>query len=166
LFLADEPGAECHAITNPSFMLPHVSATFHGRDVFAPAAAHLARRLGMQPGHSEVPRAEREASLPHGQESLRHYTAQGDKLDLVEFGPRVSDPVKFTIPKPERQSDGSWLGHVLYADHFGNLITSITSDVLTPIGNVEILVGPRRIAGIRRTYAEAMPGDLIALVGS
>ncbi len=28
-------------ITNPKFMLPKVSSTFHGRDIFAPAAAHL-----------------------------------------------------------------------------------------------------------------------------
>jgi S-adenosylmethionine hydrolase len=31
-----------HEITNPQLMLPRVSSTFHGRDVFAPAAAHLA----------------------------------------------------------------------------------------------------------------------------
>lgn len=31
-----------YAITNPKLMLPCVSSTFHGRDVFAPAAAHLA----------------------------------------------------------------------------------------------------------------------------
>lgn len=30
-----------HGITNPRLMLPQVSNTFHGRDVFAPAAAHL-----------------------------------------------------------------------------------------------------------------------------
>jgi S-adenosylmethionine hydrolase len=30
-----------HGLTNPRFMLPKVSNTFHGRDVFAPAAAHL-----------------------------------------------------------------------------------------------------------------------------
>ncbi len=30
-------------ITNPKLMLPHVSSTFHGRDVFAPAAAHIAK---------------------------------------------------------------------------------------------------------------------------
>ncbi|MFI5273221.1 MAG: S-adenosyl-l-methionine hydroxide adenosyltransferase family protein [Ktedonobacterales bacterium] len=29
-------------LDNPRYRLPHVSATFHGRDVFAPAAAHLA----------------------------------------------------------------------------------------------------------------------------
>jgi S-adenosylmethionine hydrolase len=31
------------AITNPKWMLDSVSNTFHGRDVFSPAAAHLAR---------------------------------------------------------------------------------------------------------------------------
>jgi len=30
-----------HELTNPRFMLPKVSNTFHGRDIFAPAAAHL-----------------------------------------------------------------------------------------------------------------------------
>jgi S-adenosyl-L-methionine hydrolase (adenosine-forming) len=31
-----------HELTEPAYRLPTVSATFHGRDVFAPAAAHLA----------------------------------------------------------------------------------------------------------------------------
>jgi S-adenosylmethionine hydrolase len=30
-----------YEITNPQLMLPKVSSTFHGRDIFAPAAAHL-----------------------------------------------------------------------------------------------------------------------------
>jgi S-adenosylmethionine hydrolase len=30
-------------LENPAYRLPRVSATFHGRDLFAPAAAHLAR---------------------------------------------------------------------------------------------------------------------------
>ena len=30
-----------HEITNPAYVLDHVSATFHGRDVFSPVAAHL-----------------------------------------------------------------------------------------------------------------------------
>jgi S-adenosylmethionine hydrolase len=31
-----------HELTNPAYLLPRVSHTFHGRDVFAPVAAHLA----------------------------------------------------------------------------------------------------------------------------
>jgi S-adenosylmethionine hydrolase len=34
-------GLEAVAITNPDFWLKPVSATFHGRDIFAPVAAHL-----------------------------------------------------------------------------------------------------------------------------
>lgn len=36
LFLADEPDAECYTITNARYVLPHISTTFHGRDIFAP----------------------------------------------------------------------------------------------------------------------------------
>jgi len=34
-------GFEAHALTNPLFWQHPVSATFHGRDIFAPVAAHL-----------------------------------------------------------------------------------------------------------------------------
>jgi S-adenosylmethionine hydrolase len=37
-----EPPAEIREITETSLFLPEVSPTFHGRDVFAPVAAHLA----------------------------------------------------------------------------------------------------------------------------
>jgi S-adenosylmethionine hydrolase len=41
------PGLEAVAITRPEFWRPEVSPTFHGRDVFAPVAAHLS--LGRAP---------------------------------------------------------------------------------------------------------------------
>jgi hypothetical protein len=43
-----EPGAQAWALDRPEFWLPQVSRTFHGRDIFAPAAAHLAN--GAPPG--------------------------------------------------------------------------------------------------------------------
>jgi S-adenosyl-L-methionine hydrolase (adenosine-forming) len=39
--------AAAFELTNPDYQLSPVSATFHGRDIFAPAAAHLA--LGVEP---------------------------------------------------------------------------------------------------------------------
>lgn len=38
---------EAYSLADPAFRLPRVSRTFHGRDVFAPAAAHLAN--GVEP---------------------------------------------------------------------------------------------------------------------
>lgn len=39
--------AEAHELANPEYALDSVSRTFHGRDLFSPAAAHLA--LGVSP---------------------------------------------------------------------------------------------------------------------
>lgn len=41
-------GAEAYVLSNPRLCRQPVSATFHGRDIFAPAAAHLS--LGTPPG--------------------------------------------------------------------------------------------------------------------
>jgi len=40
--LASTNVEEAVSLTQPAYRLSHVSATFHGRDIFAPAAAHLA----------------------------------------------------------------------------------------------------------------------------
>jgi len=39
---------EAVSLTNPAYQLPQVSTTFHGRDVFAPAAAHLATGVPLE----------------------------------------------------------------------------------------------------------------------
>jgi hypothetical protein len=39
------PGTRAVAITNRKYLLDPISTTFHGRDVFAPAAAHLSLDL-------------------------------------------------------------------------------------------------------------------------
>jgi S-adenosylmethionine hydrolase len=39
---------EAVSLTNPTYQLPHVSTTFHGRDIFSPAAAHLAAGVPME----------------------------------------------------------------------------------------------------------------------
>jgi S-adenosyl-L-methionine hydrolase (adenosine-forming) len=39
--------AEAHEIVNPDYALSPVSRTFHGRDIFAPAAAHVANGLAL-----------------------------------------------------------------------------------------------------------------------
>lgn len=37
-----------HELANPAYRLPVVTSTFHGRDVFAPAAGHLARGVPLE----------------------------------------------------------------------------------------------------------------------
>jgi S-adenosylmethionine hydrolase len=40
--------AAAHLITATDLFLPHVSSTFHGRDIFAPVAAHLANGVPLE----------------------------------------------------------------------------------------------------------------------
>jgi S-adenosylmethionine hydrolase len=45
LLLEGEENDDCIRIDNPEYALDSISHTFHGRDIFAPAAAHLARGI-------------------------------------------------------------------------------------------------------------------------
>jgi S-adenosylmethionine hydrolase len=44
-----------YRIENPKFMLPRISNTFHGRDIFAPAVAHLANGISPSEFGPEIP---------------------------------------------------------------------------------------------------------------
>jgi len=44
-----------YRIENPKFMLPRISNTFHGRDIFAPAAAYLANGISPSEFGPEIP---------------------------------------------------------------------------------------------------------------
>jgi S-adenosylmethionine hydrolase len=105
-------------------------------------------------------------------------------VPLEKLGPRVEDPVWLPPPRLEI-SDFAAEGEVLYADRFGNLVTSIgylvrSEDTLAlksafgpqavlpvfPAGDAGVVVGNVQLRGIRRTYGEAAVGELLALVGS
>ncbi|MCO4099706.1 MAG: SAM-dependent chlorinase/fluorinase [Gemmatimonas sp.] len=102
------------------------SATFHGRDVFAPVAARLA------------------CGAP-----------------LEQIGEPYAGAVRLRTPPPRRDAHGLLHGEVLTLDRFGNIITNLmTRDVS---GMVKIC---GRAARLVRTYGEASPGELVALVGS
>ena len=47
-FALEGPGWTAVALTTPEYRLPEVSRTFHGRDVFAPAAAYLAAGIPLE----------------------------------------------------------------------------------------------------------------------
>lgn len=118
-------------LTEPRFWRPAVSSTFHGRDVFAPVAAHLT--LGVDP---------------------------------AALGPAVGGMVE--LKTCSAVCWGSrWAGEVQFADEFGNLITNIpAAHVKSP--PVRVAVGGSEPLQVRwvRTYADAAPGELVALASS
>lgn len=74
---------EIRVIENRKLTLPRTSSTFHGRDVFAPVAAHLARGVPLV----EVGRAINEIELPSFAKPLvKGKTIEGEVLYVDDFG--------------------------------------------------------------------------------
>jgi len=99
--------------------------TFHGRDVFAPAAAQLA--LG---------------------------------APIESLGASLDSPVIRRTPEATRRGDGGVQGEVITVDRFGNAVTNLLA---LRGGEVEL---DGLTLQVRRTYADAAPGEPTALVGS
>ena len=124
---------EAHELANPAYALETISRTFHGRDLFAPAAAHLA---------NGVPLAE--LGPPLDPDALV-------RLDLPE--PRLAD----------ERIDATMLYVDSFGNIALNLTRDDVERVgLVPGSRVELeLAGERYYAIMARTFADARPGDVI-----
>jgi S-adenosyl-L-methionine hydrolase (adenosine-forming) len=120
------PSATAVELRDQAFRLPRVSSTFHGRDIFAPAAAHLA----------------------HG-------------VQIEELGPRREIIELGSQGKYSRGPDGMIHGEIVHIDHFGNAISNIPAEALSPDSTV--CAGGREIGPVVQTY---QTNDVVALVGS
>jgi S-adenosyl-L-methionine hydrolase (adenosine-forming) len=124
-------------IENPAYRLPQLSNTFHGRDIFAPAAAHLAVQM------------------------------ERGRIDAASFGQSLDRLIQLNVPEPVHHADGSIEGVILKSDKFGNLLTNIpAADLPVARGGLTVEIGGRRITRFCRFYAEADQGELFGIAGS
>ena len=126
------------AIQNRAYYLPEVSQTFHGRDIFAPVAAHLS--LGVLIDDIGPP-LQNLVQL-----SLPPLTISNDKLTggiikIDSFGNAITN-----ISESE-------------LIHLGNASTRGTS-------NYEVTVGSTQLKRLNRIYAESEIGAPLAIIGS
>ena len=84
-------------------------------------------------------------------------------ISLYEFGEKLNSLHVFPAQRPSADQEGSLLGHVIYVDHFGNLITDIRSTDL-PKKSVVIEIAGYHIQGLMRYYQET--DGLMAIFGS
>jgi S-adenosylmethionine hydrolase len=77
-----------HEISNPRFMLTNVSGTFHGRDIFAPAAAHVT--LGVAPSEFG-PLVDEPVRLDDLHPSVEGDVMTGEIIHIDRFGNAVSN---------------------------------------------------------------------------
>ncbi|MFO0878567.1 MAG: SAM-dependent chlorinase/fluorinase [Gemmataceae bacterium] len=83
-----------------------------------------------------------------------------------DLGPALTEWKELAWPGPVR-FPSAIEGEVIFVDHFGNLITNISCSALPPLGHsVRILVEGHQPLIRVRTYADAKPGQLVALISS
>jgi S-adenosylmethionine hydrolase len=125
--------AAAHELANPAYALESISRTFHGRDLFAPAAAHLARGVSID-----------ELGPPIDPGALV-------RLDLPqpEVGPsRIAATILYV------DSFGN-IALNLTRDHVAGV-------GIVPGTQVELDLGGERFYAVAaRTFADARPGDIM-----
>ena len=127
---------EAYELTNREYALPEISSTFHGRDVFAPAAAHLA--LGVEPAAFGPPVAVSDLvriAVPEPEFGSGRITAT--VLYVDSFG-----NVQLNLTQEQLEGVG-----------------------IEPGASIELALGvDRYYAKAARTFADARQGDLILYV--
>jgi S-adenosyl-L-methionine hydrolase (adenosine-forming) len=125
-------------LDKPGFWRPTVSATFHGRDLFGPVAAQLARDVALKAVGSPC----------------ENGTLQRLPWPTVHLRRGVDGQIA------EAQ------GEIVHIDRFGNLIANLGPADLPP--NPALDVAGHRIAGLSPYFQPdaGVSGGLIALIGS
>ena len=132
------------------------SATFHGRDIFAPVGAHLASGVPLTAmGDYLEPETLVRLNVPLYRR-LEHYRFEADSTEkpaavVVAGGDVVCPSYKLT-------------GCIQAIDHFGNVITNIPEAQVRG-KQWSLSINNVTMPG-QHTYSDSLPGELLALVGS
>jgi len=126
-----------HHITASHYFLPNPGPTFHGRDIFAPVAAWLAK--GIPSGH-------------FGEEIT-------DFMKLSVPAPKMtSNSIEGHVVHIDRY--GNLITNITYKDIQMLLAESVD------LGSVSISAVGRDIKGFKKFFAEATPGEPAAIINS
>jgi S-adenosylmethionine hydrolase len=129
-------------LENPKYFLPERGHTFHGRDIFAPCAAHLAN--GVTPENFG-----------------RGLVADGVSVTGIAPLVRIDNTRVIKLP------GGGWEGQVLLADRFGNLLTNFREhDFPDELSSWKLEVADKTIATFHKNYAAGTAGEPFAIFGS
>ena len=135
-------------LANPDYRTVAISSTFHGRDIFSPAGAHLARGVPLAEFGPEVTDPVR---LPAPVLTVTDTTIAGEVIYIDHFGNVITSIGRLV-----------WEGALLSLDPaFGDAPAGIIN-----AARVRVLVAGRDLGPVRHTYGEVSPGEPLALVGS
>ncbi|HHT9160083.1 MAG TPA: SAM hydrolase/SAM-dependent halogenase family protein [Candidatus Brocadiaceae bacterium] len=146
-------------LTNSKYFLPSLSSTFHGRDVFAPVAAHLS--LGVKPQQLGIKINQLEQLDVPNPVQKKAGRVEGQIIYIDRFGNLITNITKEYLvkgtggQKPEVRS--------MKPDAFEKISKE---KILSKYDTIETTIGKKRIVGLSKTYTDAKPGEPLVLIGS
>ncbi len=133
------------------FQADAISQTFHGRDIFAPAAAQLAQQPGVFATLGGA--LDSIISLPQPELSFAKRRVIGEVMHIDRFGNVISSIGAF-----------EWLNEQSLK------LTAAWGQDIAPLqinaGGAQITVASHCLQGIARAYHEVAPGEILALIDS
>lgn len=136
LIYAREERMHVRHVTSQHYFQQPVSNTFHGRDIFAPVAAYLAKRVDSEKFGETVDDYVRfNAPRPKPVDAR---TMRGVVLKVDRFGNLITNFTPQDVPMLFQQNPPGF----------------------------RIVVGKREIGEIKSTYSEGEPGEIFAILGS
>ncbi|MBN1261714.1 MAG: SAM-dependent chlorinase/fluorinase [Anaerolineae bacterium] len=135
-------------LENPRYHLPGMSTTFHGRDIFSPAAAHVA--VGVDLG-ALGPEVTDPVGLPLPSLELTACQIAGEVLYVDRFGNAITSIGRLTWDRDTLLLEGAFGG---------------CGRARFRASGVQVVAGRRQVYGIHGAYGEVSVGTALALVGS
>ncbi|MEO8396959.1 MAG: SAM-dependent chlorinase/fluorinase [Chloroflexota bacterium] len=150
--LRDIGHPEAAELENQLHRLKAVSNTFHGRDIFAPAAAHLTLDVSFDHLGTRV----EPVMLPEPQLVIEGNFVRGEVLHIDHFGNVITSIGLLNWDSPEQLTLNPRFGT-------GSPFKCVPASVEVSVPVTNATVPP---LAIRHTYAEVEKGEPLALVGS
>ena len=139
-------------LTNRRYRLPEISSTFHGRDIFSPAAAHLASGVPLEDLGATV---DTPVLLDPPRLLVEGDRLQAEVLNVDHFGNLRTSIHTLT-----------WEDDTLSLRPIFGIDTERSPAVRFSAERVQISVGRLRIEGISTTFSAVQPGQPLAYIGS
>lgn len=156
--LAKEKIQAIHALENHAYFLKPVSRTFHGRDIFSPAAAHLSRGV---PIGKLGPALKDLLRLPWPEPRHTPDGVQGEIVYLDRFGNAITNIDASALPSLESSPSSS---------KPGKASKTRTKNELSKLPGYEgapwVYLGRKRLCPLAAFYQAVPRGEPVAVLGS
>ena len=151
--LAQEENYRVVELANPLYRLPEPSTTFHGRDIFSPAAAHLAAGV---PFSDLGPVVEQPVLLDPPRLRIGSNEIEAEVLNVDHFG-----NLRTSILLLNWEDDSTINLRPLFTQK-----SEIVPGIRFSAAEARIVVGNLTISGISTTFSDAQIGQPLAYIGS